>query len=300
MRPTVIGVPTFKRPRELRLLLESIAPQISPPDLVVIVGDNEPSDLTASIVTSVLPDALTVAVPHRGLARVRNELIRQAYAAAPSFEWLVMLDDDGQARPGWFEALSTNAARFDADIAGGRVSGALPPGSSRLVRNSIFAGRLRHATGVVDRLYGAQNIALRRRLLDRIGDPWFDTRLDRTGGEDYAFIRRAQGVGARLVWVDEAEVVEPAPAHRVTTRAILSRVWTNNLVAAQVDCRLDGRWRTTRRWAREGLPLPKRLAGAAIRADGDKLARAAIAGVGWAARGAGLAGRRPAQTYGDG
>ncbi|MDO5712475.1 MAG: hypothetical protein Q4P32_12150, partial [Micrococcales bacterium] len=190
--------------------------------------------------------------------------------------------------PGWFDALVQGAKRYDADVAAGPVLGELPPGASLLARNSVYAGRSRYASGPVAMLNGAQNIALSRRICDALADPWFEVALGLSGGEDYHFFRRVIALGGRLVWCDEASVVEPTPAERLRWRALLRRSFRSNAIAARTDIEFLGRekvWRDLR----HGIPAVARDAAAGLlRRDPDRIARAGLHVVALTGRATGL------------
>ena len=287
----VIAIPTYRRPEQLAELLESLLPQVLPTHVQVVIGDNDCGADAPKVVSRFRERGLAIAyvpVPEPGISEVRNSLIREATRAFPRWRLLVMLDDDGTVLPGWFDALVQGAKRYDADVAAGPVLGELPPGASLLARNSVYAGRSRYASGPVAMLNGAQNIALSRRICDALADPWFEVALGLSGGEDYHFFRRVIALGGRLVWCDEARVVEPTPAERLRWRALLRRSFRSNAIAARTDIEFLGRekvWRDLR----HGIPAVARDAAAGLlRRDPDRIARAGLHVVALTGRATGL------------
>lgn len=146
----VIGIPTFRRPRQLEGLLDSLRPELAGTDALVVVADNDVSPQTPQIVSGSGLDAVCVGVPERGISQARNALIREAFARRPGWTWLTMVDDDGVVEPGWLAALGGCAARFEADIISGPVLRDLPPQASIVARNSMFSARPRQADGPVE------------------------------------------------------------------------------------------------------------------------------------------------------
>ncbi|QQS01219.1 MAG: glycosyltransferase [Austwickia sp.] len=289
----VIGIPTFRRHLQLGALLRSLSAEINSHRVAaILVADNDCDATTAAAVADDavgLPPVQVLGVPERGLSQVRNALLTATYDVAPDWRWLIMLDDDGLVLPGWFAALIDTAERFDADLAGGPVLGQLPPGSSRLARNSIYGGRPRFPTGPVSCLNCTQNIVIARRIADRLGPPWFRPDLGLVGSEDYEFFRRVGAAGGRLIWCDDACINEPTPGHRLTTPSILKRAFYSNVVNGGVDAEY-GLHPSVRGYV---LPLGRRLAremcAGVARRDLDRLTRTGIEAVAMAGRATGLA-----------
>ncbi|MET0546696.1 MAG: glycosyltransferase [Caulobacterales bacterium] len=241
----VIAIPTFRRPVTLKQLLDSLAPEVRGTRTRIIVGDNDCSDEIKRIVDRYSDRAKIEyhPVPERGLSQVRNALVSKANAVAPDWRWLLMLDDDGWVQPGWLSAMTGAGEQFDADLVGGPVIGVLPDGASVIARNSVFASRRRWPSGPVSALNTTQNLAISRRVLDRLGLPLFDNRLGASGGEDYDLFRRTVRAGGRLAWCDEAVVMEPAPPERLTLQSLLHRYFSTGLYMSRIDLNYES-WPT--------------------------------------------------------
>ncbi len=239
----VVAIPTFRRPALLTALLDSLAPQVVERKALVLIGDNDCDPAVRTLIESYGRGVRVRYRPvaERGVAAVRNALVAEATKIAPSWRWLMMLDDDGAATAGWLDAIVACAERFDADLVGGPVEGVIPAGSGSLARNSIFARRRRWPTGPVVMLNTTQNLAIARRLVADGAAPLFDPRYGASGGEDYDLFRRVLRDGGRLVWCDEAVVIEPAPPERLTTTALLDRYYTTGIYIGVIDRDYDGR-----------------------------------------------------------
>ena len=274
MTAIVIGIPTFRRPRQLDALLASLAPERAAADVIVIVADNACD--AAALAIAERHAAHYLPVPERGLAAVRNALVGEAGWLAPDWQWLAMLDDDGRVAPDWLQPLVACGERFGAHLVGGPVEGDLPASAGRLARNSVLAGRRRAATGPVSALSGAQNLLIARSLVDLLGAPLFRDAYGRSGGEDYDLFRRAAAAGARMAWCAEAVVHEPAPPDQLRAARLLARYWSTGLYTARIDRTFDGAART---WAVALKGLAGSLArgsAAALRGDLDAAASAAL------------------------
>jgi hypothetical protein len=174
------------------------------------------------------------------VAQVRNALVREACTSRPGWRWLVMLDDDGLATPGWLNKLLATGEALQAHLVGGPVEGMLPAGASALARNSIFASRRRWPTGRVPTLNTTQNLAIARSTLALVAEPLFRNEYGASGGEDYDLFRRTARAHGVLAWCDEAVVHEPAPAERLTARALLYRYASTGAYMARIDRAHDG------------------------------------------------------------
>lgn len=239
----VIGIPTFRRPDLLRGLLDGLKAELAVQPAFIIVADNDCGIEASAIVDafkSSWSDVVCIPVPERGVAQVRNAIVATASRFRPEWKWLLMLDDDGCVEPGWMKAMLSCGETYEAHLVGGPVEGVLPKDAGLLARNSIFASRRRWPTGPVDTLNTTQNLAISRRTLGLISLPLFRDQYGATGGEDYDLFRQVANAGGRLVWCDEAVVVEPAPPDRLQYWSLLSRYYSTGAYMARIDRHYDG------------------------------------------------------------
>lgn len=240
----VIAIPTYRRLPLLGALLDSLGPELAGHDTLVIIGDNDGGAQVPALVDRYrgrFRDLRSIAVAERGIAANRNALCEAACVFAPDWRWLIMLDDDGQVRPGWFSALTEGAQRLGTDVTGGAVVCPMPSGAGIFARNSEFANRPRRPTGRVAPLGIAQNICIARRVETLVARPWFNPEYGLSGGEDHEFLMRVHEAGGSFGWVDEALVVEPQPPERLTPRAIVYRSLTTGATTARIDRQIGGR-----------------------------------------------------------
>jgi GT2 family glycosyltransferase len=278
-------------------LIATLSEQARLADATIIVADNACDVAVHAALESFRPKLPIhcIPVPARGVSQARNALVDEAGRLVPDWRWLVMLDDDGEATHDWLKRILACGEEYGADLVGGPVIGVLPPGSSRLAQSSVFATRGRWPTGPVPMLNTTQNLAIARKLLDRIALPLFDRKFGASGGEDYDLFRRTVRAGGRLVWCDEAEVFEPAPADRLTTGALFRRYYTTGTYMAVIDVAYDG-------WS-HGLATGTRGAAASLaraalhlsRNEPDSAARSVLMVAHYAGRLAGLLGVRTAR-----
>lgn len=291
----VIGIPTFRRPELLQALLDSLVPELQGRRVKVIVADNDCGSDAPRVVAGFgerWPDSACIPVSARGVAQVRNALVAHALQTAPDWRWLVMMDDDGLVTPGWLGHLLATGEQYGSHLVGGPVDGVLPAGASVFAQNSIFAARRRWPTGLVPTLNTTQNLAISRTVEQLFQPPFFRNEYGASGGEDYDFFRRVAQAGGRIAWCDEAVVLEPAPADRLTTRSLLHRYATTGGYMVAIDSHYDGRGTTAMRAFKGVAGAVVRMALAALTLKKVKVAREVLTLAHYGGRVAGLMGMR--------
>lgn len=226
-----IAIPTFRRPGQLRHLLETLAIVVQRSDVHVLVADNAPRDPQAAAIVRKLRDdphyplsitLLPVAQP--GLCAVRNAIIAAALAD-PAMRVLVMIDDDEWPQPGWLNALIACQAETGADVVAGPVDAHFIGQPPRWVRQTLVFRPETRAAGLTDMLWASNNLLLTRSALEALPAPWFDLRFNRSGGEDLDYLTRLRDVGMRFGWAPDARVSEWVPADRARLSWVLARMW---------------------------------------------------------------------------
>jgi GT2 family glycosyltransferase len=217
-----ICIPTYRRPKSLKRLLDAIALLRTDAHLSVLVADNDAEvhagfDL-ATAMAPAYPWPLTAVIAEkRGIAQVRNTLI--AHALAQGARFIAMIDDDEWPDPDWI-------ARF---LACARATGA------DVLQGSILFGHtggaeghcdIRRPTGPVAMLQGAGNLLIRREVLEEMDQPWFDPQFALSGGEDQEFFVRLTRAGKRFAWSDEAIAHGDIPESRAGLGWLLKRAYS--------------------------------------------------------------------------
>jgi len=262
---------------------------------LVIVADNDCGQDAPRVVAEFAArwsQAVCVPVPERGVAQVRNTLVREAGLRCPDWQWLLMLDDDGIATPGWLGRLVSAGIALKADLVGGPVEGVLPDHVGALARNSVFASRRRWKTGLVPLLNTTQNLGIARSTLALTGEPLFRQEYGASGGEDYDLFRRVARAGGKLAWCDEAVINEPAPADRLTPRALLYRYASTGVYMSLIDRSYDGKHAAWKHGIRGLVGSVLAVLGGLARFDVDRTARGLLMSAHMAGRISGLLGAR--------
>lgn len=218
-----VCVCTFRRPAALARLVDLLAAQRPAViDELVVVDNDARGSARASCAAAdgVFPVRYAIE-PEQNIALARNRAVALARG-----DWLAFIDDDELPGPDWLARLRDAAARFEADAVLGPVIGLPPPDAPGWVREGRFFERRRFATGtpVPRNEFRIGNALVRREGLLRLAGP-FDPAYGLTGGEDGDMLCRLARAGARIVWCDEAKVLEPVERARLRPRWLLRRAW---------------------------------------------------------------------------
>ncbi|RIY00043.1 glycosyltransferase family 2 protein [Aureimonas flava] len=242
-------VPTFRRPEGLLRTLASLAAQETSRPLAVIVMENDAagreglSAARALFETGALAGLVLVA-HDRGNCSAYNAGVRTALREFPAMRHCLVIDDDEAAAPDWAERMAGTLERLEVDVVGGPQVPVFEGGApAALARHPVFRPPFRR-TGRVPMLYSSGNLCASRALLERMGDPLFDTAFNFTGGGDSDFFSRAALRGARFGWCAEAPVSESVPARRTQWSWIHARALRNGALSSAIQRRRQGRWRS--------------------------------------------------------
>ena len=220
----VIAIPTYKRPKSLKRLLDAIAGLMTELDVAVLVADNDPEDhegldLCRKLAGSYRWPLTAVIATERGIAQVRNTLVEQALAD-PAMQFVAMIDDDEWPEQHWLDAFLAVQRQTGADLLQGSIlfdhegDGPAP------------IADIRRPTGPVPMLQGAGNLLIARKVLEETARPWFDPDFALTGGEDHEFFMRLAKAGRRFAWADAARAHGDVPEARRDLSWVLARAYS--------------------------------------------------------------------------
>jgi glycosyltransferase involved in cell wall biosynthesis len=224
----------------LERALTSIFRQDHAADLIaeIVVVDNAPESSAREAVEglrSQAPAPLTyVHEPSPGVATARNAGV----AAVTRGRYIVFLDDDEEAPPGWLSALVQTHLALGADVTFGPVQGVAAVKASRKAYIEGFFSRTGPATSCVldNTVFGCGNSILTRDTTLK-GPAPFDPVADLTGGEDDRLFAALKSAGARFAWAADALVYEHAPAHRARLSYTFHRALGYGQSPAQICAR---------------------------------------------------------------
>jgi len=212
---------TFRRDA-LDRTLESIARQEAGP-VRVIVADNDETPAAEARIRD-LGRRLGLDLDYRHAPARNISVARNACLDAAGTDWLLFIDDDEIAEPGWLEAMAREAWQGEFDVVLGPVDAVYSDSAPDWMRRGDF-----HSTrpvvrqGRIDTGYSG-NALIRLGLVRRLGLR-FDPALGRTGGEDLDFFYRLRDAGGRIGFNPDARALETVPDARASLRWLLVRTF---------------------------------------------------------------------------
>jgi len=221
----VIGIPTFKRPDGLQLLLGSIAKQVADFEIVVLVADNEGESgsgmrTVAELNNLGFPFKLkAIEVTERGISQVRNSLMIEAFKNLKA-DFIAMVDDDEWVESDWISSFVNTQIETQADIIGGRVipDFEIPP-PLWLKDLDIYYQQDEGESRLVPFVPGTTNVMISKSIMTNYPDELFDPFYSLVGGGDYEYFTRLKNKGATFAFSKEAV------SHEVFGRSRLTKKW---------------------------------------------------------------------------
>lgn len=238
-----IAVLTYRRPTGLDRIIPSLLEHAtSVPDHVgVLVIDNDPAASARDRAT-----ALGIGRPMRyvhepkpGIAAARN----RAIAECTDQDVLVFIDDDERPTDGWLAALLDTWRAYNCEAVIGQVVSEFESPPERWVAEGKLFDRPRFATGTLVAAAATHNLLLDLTFV-RSHRLSFDERFGLTGGSDTLFTRQLIAAGGRIVWCDEALVIDDVPPERATRAWMVRRALRAGQTTVRVAVALESRaWR---------------------------------------------------------
>ncbi|MDQ1733123.1 MAG: succinoglycan biosynthesis protein ExoM [Pseudonocardiales bacterium] len=277
----VIAIVTFRRNDDLGAVLPQVLAQVAgqrtggptgfdSTEFSVLVVDNDPDGGARQVVEALAEDRVRYVVePTAGIAAARNRALREAADA----DVLIFIDDDERPQPGWLSGLLATYASTGADAVAGAVVSAFSGPLDAWISAGNFFNRRRLVTGTAIDVAATNNLLLDLHTVRRLGLS-FDERFGQSGGSDTLFTRALVASGARMVWCDDAVVLDNVPVERMTRRWVVLRAlrsgnsWSRTSIALAGSAR--DRLRVRVALTARGLP---RLLGGLLRYGLGTLAR---------------------------
>ena len=236
----VVCIPAFRRPRHLRLTLESLASQRTDRRFAVVVVENDASACESARVVSefllrgTFP-GLCVIESQQGNCHAINAAFETALAAFSDARHFLIIDDDEIASPDWLELMVRAAEASGADVIGGPVWPVFDDAMKQdLERHPAFRPAY-ETSGPVPMIYGCGNCLIARSVFARLGNFAFDLRFNFLGGGDVDFFSRCRRARMRFHWVAEAVITETVPEARTDPRWLALRALRIGAINYQVE-----------------------------------------------------------------
>jgi succinoglycan biosynthesis protein ExoM len=224
MTRVAVCAATLHRPAGLAALLDSLGALVVPDnvELTVVIVDNDAAASARPVVDAarerIQASLVYVTEPQRGIPFARN----RAVAAAGDVDWIAFVDDDETVDERWLAELLRVAEEYSADVVTGTVLPRFENPPPRWALRGRFFERRRFPTGTAIHFARTSNVLIAARLLRSVDRP-FSEAMANNGGDDTHFFQRVRLGGGRIVWADEAVVVETVPASRVRARWLIQR-----------------------------------------------------------------------------
>lgn len=156
--------------------------------------------------------------PIKGLANVRNEILKRALHLAP--DYIAFIDDDEYACPEWMNELTRTIVNNQADIAVGPVLPVFEQETSPAISSAFYFFRYNDQEAI-DFMYSGNVIMRARFLIDQ--QLIFDARFNTLGAEDTFFGVTALKKGAKIFWSNKAVAYEVVPEKRAKLSWLIKR-----------------------------------------------------------------------------
>ncbi|MCI2285476.1 glycosyltransferase [Colwellia sp. MSW7] len=215
-----IGIPTFKRPKGLKRLLDTLALQKCDFNLQVIVADNDSEyceglNLVNEIAKEFLFSIEAIVVSERGISSVRNALMKQAFENHKA-DMLAMVDDDETVEPKWIFSLVQTLETGNYDVVGGAVYPEFEFEPPCWTNGLNLYWRRIHDEGKVELISGSGNILISKSIWNNYPGQLFDVEFGLTGGEDKEYFTRLKKYGATFGFSPKAVSHEFIGGSRMT------------------------------------------------------------------------------------
>jgi len=228
----VVAMLTYRRPEDLARAVPAFLEQAAPRGAGLLVVDNDPDASARPYVEGLADERVRyVHEPRPGIAAGRN----RALAECADADLLVFVDDDETPEPGWFDALLAEYDRTRPAAVVGAVVSRFPGEVEDWVHAGRFFERRRLRTGTEVDVAATNNLLLDVR---QVAGLEFDERFGLSGGSDTLFTRTLARRGGRMVWCDEAVVVDHVPQDRATPGWVLARARRSGNSAARAELAL--------------------------------------------------------------
>ena len=215
----LVGIATYKRPKMLAQLLDSLAQQTifnTDIKIEIVIVDND-KDQSAAVVFDQYSDKISCGMHYlnemeRGIPFARNKVLDHAIDGKA--EYIAFIDDDETADPDWLLTLHQIITSKSVDAVQGPVISLLPedaPGwaiQESKKKSNRKEGEQREGLAT-------NNIIFSSRLITEKGLR-FNMSFALSGGSDIDFFQRAARLGSLHIWTNRALVYEKIPKTRLT------------------------------------------------------------------------------------
>jgi succinoglycan biosynthesis protein ExoM len=239
-----IAVLTYLRPKDISALLPLLVEQSSQAreaglSAEILVVDNDPAGGARDQVLDFAARTSDCRIRYEnevtpGISAARN----RALSAAHESDLLVFIDDDERPQEAWLAHLLKTYALHKPTAVVGRVTSTYEVEPDPWVAAGEFFKRRSLPTGTRVDVAATNNLLLDLSQI-RARNLHFDLDYGITGGDDTMFTRTLHRTGGKMVWCDEAVVVDVVPAARTTRKWVLQRAFSSGNTWSLVSIKLQ-------------------------------------------------------------
>jgi succinoglycan biosynthesis protein ExoM len=217
MTLSIVAICTYKRPVMLQQCLDSVFSQALPEGwrVELLIVDNDAESTLLPVIRPVIERAPLkvhyVAEPQQGIPYARNAACRESLHLGA--DWLLFLDDDEKAEPGWLQAYARAANSKAADAYTGSVRFMLPAALGGPRQIGYTLGNKADLTPL--KRAATNNVMISTAILMPPHAMEFDTCMAFSGGSDLEFFTRLTEQGGRILFVKDAVVSEEVLENRL-------------------------------------------------------------------------------------
>ena len=211
-----VCVCTRDRPIMLNRALRSIINQevFSNWNVSIVVANNSLENKPSTIIDEVQKESkfpiYLIDIETLGIPFARNAACEKALAL--NADWIIFMDDDEKALPGWLKAYDLALNRYESEVFTGPVHYVFPGDHANWLKNDnpklMQDGRTLRSAGTC-------NVMFSKNILTGNPPLRFDTNMALTGGSDTDFFTRYVHHGGKIVAVSNAIVREYVTDNRV-------------------------------------------------------------------------------------
>ncbi len=225
---TLIGVATFKRPKQLQELLESLEKlswnKLEMPRVEIAIVDNDADESARELVEMFAKNShypiTYLTESRRGVSHVRNTALE--FALSHEFDFLAFIDDDETAHTNWLEALLIRQNETKAGAVFGQVNSQYNEDAPDWIAAWRPHAHIIETDGIPDKPGGTCNVLIDLQAVQN-SNIRFDPKMSLTGGEDTLFFYEMQDAGYTFASAAAAIVDEDIPSNRAQPNWILKR-----------------------------------------------------------------------------
>ena len=225
MKKVSIGIITFKRPKGLKRLLESlISQQVSDDiELDIIIVDNaceqEIEEVVAELQNESKYKLHYCQESISGIVSARNKCVEQFLSLNSDF--LIFIDDDEWTETEyWVQKMVDAQQKYIADVVTSHVISVGEEGTPSWTTQLLY-GDNKLVEGQPISVFYTNNLLISKQVLETVS-PAFDLRFAQTGASDYHFSLKCNRKGFKAFYT-EAPVIEEFPKSRATIQWFIKR-----------------------------------------------------------------------------